>query len=345
MRLLVLAGLVGTLACVAQQPAPKPAIVIPAGTKVALALTSPVWAKSVQLGDSVYAETAFPVTVDNAMAIPLGTYVKGQIDIMTLPRLLSGHAEFRIQLTQMVFADGSAVALSDGALATLNVVVSPRSDVLLDNGAQFEMTFERPLTLDAEKVAAARRLSKPAKPAPWKSATRCRPIPATPGTEGTVIPGSPPTVIPGTPDTVIPGIDGAPPTVIPGTAPTVIGGTDPTVIGASSGTPEIPCPGPPAVVSQPVAHKESFTVSGPVHVAGQELAAGTYEATWEGLGPVAEVQILRKSKVVATVQAQVVALGKKAPDTEYAPVTNPDGSFSLESLQFKGQTFGLRLGQ
>ncbi len=38
---------------------------VAAGTKVALALTSPVWAKSVQLSDSIYTETVFPVTVDN----------------------------------------------------------------------------------------------------------------------------------------------------------------------------------------------------------------------------------------------------------------------------------------
>jgi len=94
MRLLVLAGLFSALACLAQAQV----ITIPAGTKVALALTSPVWAKSVQLGDSIYAETAFPVTVANAMAIPPGTYVKGQIDIMALR---SGHAEFRIQFTQI----------------------------------------------------------------------------------------------------------------------------------------------------------------------------------------------------------------------------------------------------
>jgi len=328
MRLLVLAGLFSALACLAQAQV----ITIPAGTKVALALTSPVWAKSVQLGDSIYAETAFPVTVANAMAIPPGTYVKGQIDIMALR---SGHAEFRIQFTQMVFADGSAVGLTDNALATLNVVVGPGSDVLLDNGTQFEMVCQHPLTLEAAKVAAAVRLSKPAKPAPWKSATRCRPTPATPGTSDTVIPGTP-----STPDTVIPGGPGMPDTVIPGSP-----GTPSTVISGTPGTPEMPCPGPPAVVSQPAAHKESFTVNGLVKVAGQLLPPGTYEATWEGLGPVAEVQILRKSKLVATVQAQVVALGKKAPETEYAPVTNPDGSLWLESLQFKGQTFGLRLGQ
>ena len=44
-------------------------------------------------------------------------------------------------------------------------------------------------------------------------------------------------------------------------------------------------------------------------------------------------------------QARVVALGKKAPTTASVPHTNSDGSVSLESLQFAGQTFELRFGQ
>jgi hypothetical protein len=96
------------------------------------------------------------------------------------------------------------------------------------------------------------------------------------------------------------------------------------------------------VVSLPVVHKESFTLSGSVQVGGQELARGAYDATWEGLGPAAEVRILRKGKAVATAQAQVTALGRTAPNTGYVPRTNADGSFSLESVQFAGRTFGLR---
>jgi len=339
MRLAMLAALLSAMALVAEQPA----IEVPGGTKIALATTSPVWAKTVQLGDSVYAETAFPVTRNDQMAIPPRTYVRGEIEILTLPRLLSGHAEMRVRITQMVFADGTAVALPDGAaVATLNVAVSSRSDILLDNGTQFEMVLEGSLRLDPEKVAAAMRMTKPVKAAPWKSASRCRPIRGTPGSPGTLIPGTPPTVIPGTPDMVIPGAGGAPPTVIPGTPPTTIPGTDASVIGATPGTPSIPCPAPPSVVSQAVAHKESFTLSGSVRVGGQELQRGTYDAAWEGLGPTVEVRILRKGKTVATAQAQVTALGRTAPDTEYVPRTNADGSVSLDSIQFAGRTFGLR---
>ena len=53
----------------AQQTSPKPKILVPAGTSVPLALTEPVLARLAKAGESVYAETAFPVVVNNQMAI------------------------------------------------------------------------------------------------------------------------------------------------------------------------------------------------------------------------------------------------------------------------------------
>jgi len=348
MRLLIAEGFLAVLGCLAQVPGVSgvPAITIPVGTKVELALTNPLWAKSVQLGDSVYSKTSFPVAVGDRIAIPPNTYVKGQIDIMTLPTSRSGHAEFRMHFTDIVFANGYTVNLpgdadADDAIATVNVAVSSRSDVVLDNGTQIEMVLERPLQLDADKVAAAVRQTKPLDLTQWKSATRCRPVPATEGTPDTVIPGTSGT--PGTPSTVIPGGPGMPDTVIPGTPGTP--GTPPTVIPGSPGTPGIACPGPPAVVYQPAEHKESFALREAVLVGGRQLPAGAYQAVWEGLGPATQVRIERKDKVAATVQARVVALGKKAPTTASVPHTNSDGSVSLESLQFAGQTFELRFGQ
>src|SRR2546430_9289640 len=35
----------------------KPAIIVPAGTRVALALTSPIWARSANVGDAIHATT------------------------------------------------------------------------------------------------------------------------------------------------------------------------------------------------------------------------------------------------------------------------------------------------
>jgi hypothetical protein len=90
----------------------KSRIVIPAGTTVSLALTSPILAKTAKAGDSVYAETAFPVAVNNQMAIPVGTYVEGVIDKVTKGGR-SGPS-LQIHFTRLLYSNGYSVAV-DGA--------------------------------------------------------------------------------------------------------------------------------------------------------------------------------------------------------------------------------------
>jgi hypothetical protein len=114
-----------------------------------------------------------------------------------------------MSFAQIVFANGYTITLP-AAVATVNVQVAGRSDVLLDNGTQFEMVMEQPLALDTAAIAAAVRLSRPPKAWDWKSASLCRPIPGTPGTSDTYIPGTP-----GTPSIDIPGGPGMPSTSIP----------------------------------------------------------------------------------------------------------------------------------
>jgi hypothetical protein len=296
-----------------------------------LGVTGPIRTRSAQPGETVYTETTFPVAIDGAMAIPPGTYVKGTIDILYRASSRSDRAEFRMSFTQIVFANGYTVALP-AAVATVNVQIGARSDVLLDNGTQFPMVLEQPLELDGNAIALAVAVSRPPRPWDWKSGSLCRPIPATPGTSDTYLPGTP-----GTPSIVIPGGPGMPSTTIPGTP-----GTPGTVIPGTSGSAAVPCPGPPAVTYTPTAHKESFTLVHPVREAGQTLPPGSYEVTWDGLGPAAQVTILKRGKPVGSAQATVVALGKDAPTDDTAWRTNPDGSFSLDLLQFKGRNFGLR---
>ncbi|MGO8789060.1 MAG: hypothetical protein ACLQVL_16985 [Terriglobia bacterium] len=352
-----------------QVPASNPtaisSLVIPAGTTVSLALTNPIMSKTAKAGDSVYAETAFPVAVKNQMAIPAGTYVQGQIDTLLRPGWLSPHAQFQMHFTKIIFASGYTVELGGTqlvqvgqpppgtplappddvipAVANAYVLVSSASDVLLDNGTQFEMVLQIPLSLDAAKVAAAVRQSNPESLAQFRSATRCRPFPGSPGTPDTVIPGTPGT--PGTPDIVIPGAPGTPPTVIPGTPATP--GTPDTVLHGTPGTPYIPCPGPPVVTSNPKVqnYRESFRIDAPVQVSGKPLPAGSYQVTWGGSGPVAQVGILQDGKAVLTVMARVVLLNRKSSADTPGTQTNSDGSLSLQSLRFAGETFALYFDQ
>ncbi len=338
----------------------NPQIVIPAGTTVSLALTNPILARSAKVGDSVYAETAFPVAVNNQMAIPSGTYVQGQIDTLIRPGWLSPHAEFQMHFTKIIFANGYTIPLngSDGvgvglptaipddviaAVAKPYVLVSSTSDVLLDNGSQLEMVLQIPLRLDAAKVAAALRQSNPGLPDQFKSATRCRPIPGSPGSPDTVIPGTPGT--PGTPDIVIPGAPGMPPTVIPGTPATP--GTPDTVMHGSPSTPYMPCPAPPVVTSYVKLqnYRETFQIAARVQLSGKSLSAGSYQAAWRGPGFSTQVDISQNGNPVVSVPARVVILNRKSPADVPGTQADSGGTISLQSLRFAGQNFALYFDQ
>lgn len=231
------------------QPSASSTIVLPSGTRLPLVVIRPVRAASAKPGDPLYAQTAFPVTVANTVAVPSGSYVQAQIDAIARPTKKSNRASLTVHLTQIILASGYTVPLPQGsASATLQIQASTANDLLLDNGAQFEAPLSAALTLDGARVAAALPLSTPVKPGQFASATLCRPTPSTPGSPDTVIPGTPGS--PGTPNIVIPGVAGAPPTVIPGTPATP--GTPASVIPGSPGSSGYACPAPPLVLSSSV---------------------------------------------------------------------------------------------
>ena len=54
-------------------------ITVPAGTKIPLMLKQGITTKNAHVGDPVYAQTSFPVTMNDHIAIPSGTLVQGEI--------------------------------------------------------------------------------------------------------------------------------------------------------------------------------------------------------------------------------------------------------------------------
>lgn len=316
-------------------------ITIPAGTTLTLALADPIWAKTAKAGDAVYAVAAFPLASNGTMLIPTGTYLLGRIDAVTKPGFLSPHALLQMHFRKIIFVNGYTLELADApsqaATATVHVDVSSRSDLLLDNGAQFDMVVQTPLALDASQVAQAARRPQPLQTVLAKSATECRTIPATPGTSDTVIPGTPGT--PGTPAITIPGPNGTV-TTIPGTPGTP--GTPPTIIPGTPGTPEIPCPAPPAVVSGPSGpqiHRLNFQLTTQMQVAGKKLSPGSYEINWIGTATTVQADLQQNGKSLVQVPARIVMLPEKSAADKVAPRTNPDGSNSIASLQFAGESF------
>jgi hypothetical protein len=84
-------------------------VTVPAGTEVLLQLKSGIDTKNSKVGDGVYCQTTFPVIVDNVVAIPPGTYVKGEIVRLQRAGKIKGRAEMQFKFTSLIFPNGYTV--------------------------------------------------------------------------------------------------------------------------------------------------------------------------------------------------------------------------------------------
>jgi hypothetical protein len=122
MRTITIVLLLSSLVLAQASPAARPAsattsssvtneLTIPAGTKVPLALKHAVSSKSAREGDAVYAETTFPVVLDNRVVIPAGTYVQGRITHVQRAGRIKGRAEVSMHFTTLIYPSGYTVLL------------------------------------------------------------------------------------------------------------------------------------------------------------------------------------------------------------------------------------------
>jgi type IV secretion system protein VirB10 len=95
----------------ATEPAKPATLTIPSGTKVPVALKHAISTKSAREGDAVYAETTFPIVLDNRVLIPAGTYVQGKISHIQRAGRIKGRAEVLIHFTTLIYPNGYTVML------------------------------------------------------------------------------------------------------------------------------------------------------------------------------------------------------------------------------------------
>src|SRR5437868_9902982 len=115
MRLLICCLLLCTSFGLAQNPstesAPLKTLTVPAGQKLLMQLKSGINTKTAKAGDGVYLETNFPVSIDNTIAIPPGTYVQGVIDNVKRSGRVKGRAEVLFHFTTLIFPSGYTVSI------------------------------------------------------------------------------------------------------------------------------------------------------------------------------------------------------------------------------------------
>ena len=103
-----------------QQPAAAPAkpagsgerILIPAGTRLGVVLQNGISSRSAKPGDSLYFQTSFPITQNNRIVIPVGSYLRGELIESKRPGRVKGKGEFRLRLDTLIFPNGYTVSLN-----------------------------------------------------------------------------------------------------------------------------------------------------------------------------------------------------------------------------------------
>src|SRR5438477_2161828 len=92
-------------------PSDAAQITIPAGTKIPIALKNTISTKANHEGDPIYAQSTFPVVVNDKIVIPAGTYVQGKISSIKPAGHIKGRAEVLIHFTSLIYPSGYTVML------------------------------------------------------------------------------------------------------------------------------------------------------------------------------------------------------------------------------------------
>src|SRR5258708_13206228 len=136
------------------QPAPAPRVpgrmlTVPSGTRLAVVLENGISTHSAKAGDSLYFHTAFPITQNNRVVIPVGSYLRGSLLESKRPGRVKGRGEFRLRLESLIFPNGY----------TVDLLAAPRS---ADTGGKETTDSEGKVT----GSAAQRKTPGPTTPTP-----------------------------------------------------------------------------------------------------------------------------------------------------------------------------------
>ena len=101
----------------AKPAAPHPAstgetVIVPAGTRFGVILENGISTRSAKLGDSVYMRTSFPITQNNRVVIPVGSYIRGEILESKRPGRVKGKGELRLKLNTLILPNGYTIDLN-----------------------------------------------------------------------------------------------------------------------------------------------------------------------------------------------------------------------------------------
>jgi hypothetical protein len=96
------------------RPEARSAVTVPAGTRVLMALSSPLHTTSAQKESGVYLVTTWPVVENDAVVIPACTRVMGVVEQDRRPGRVKGRAQFRFRFTNLILPNDHVVRIQGG---------------------------------------------------------------------------------------------------------------------------------------------------------------------------------------------------------------------------------------
>lgn len=86
-------------------------LIIPSGTRIPIALKNTISTKANHEGDPIYAQSTFPVAINDRIIVPAGTYVQGKIISIKPAGHIKGRAAVLIHFTSLIYPSGYTVML------------------------------------------------------------------------------------------------------------------------------------------------------------------------------------------------------------------------------------------
>jgi hypothetical protein len=90
----------------AQKPASDPELIIPAGTVLPVVLNTYLNTKNTQVGDVFYADTSYPIWIQQRLVIPRGSIVKGTVTEVFKPGALKGKGRIAVRFDTVLLPNG-----------------------------------------------------------------------------------------------------------------------------------------------------------------------------------------------------------------------------------------------
>jgi hypothetical protein len=90
----------------AAAPPQDPELIVPAGTVVPIVLTAYLNTRGAQIGDTFYADTLYPVWIQQRLVIPKGSTVKGTVTEVVRPGRIRGRGRLAIRIDSLILPNG-----------------------------------------------------------------------------------------------------------------------------------------------------------------------------------------------------------------------------------------------